>query len=163
MTPEIANPVVENGYLLLPEDWLSTHPNFTLSIPLEPRLLSPHPLTNQNALTLARGPIVYCVEDCDNEWVQDHFEGTYLDPGCKVLERWVTSPEDSYVGLSVKAEAYNTDIKKLEASPSLTSNELRSLMVSAPPIEELHFVPYFTRANRDGRGQMRVGLKARFW
>lgn len=40
---------------------------------MKSRILVSHPLTNQNTLTIARGPVVYCVEDFDNPWVQDHF------------------------------------------------------------------------------------------
>jgi hypothetical protein len=38
------------------------------------REIAPHPFTNLNIVALARGPIVYCVEDVDNPWVQDHFK-----------------------------------------------------------------------------------------
>lgn len=30
--------------------------------------------TTHGLLTLARGPVIYCVEDFDNAWVQDHFK-----------------------------------------------------------------------------------------
>jgi len=30
--------------------------------------------TTHGLLTLARGPVIYCVEDVDNVWVQDHFK-----------------------------------------------------------------------------------------
>lgn len=43
---------------------------------MEVRCLVPHPHTNQNTVALARGPLVYCVEDVDNPWVSDHFKVT---------------------------------------------------------------------------------------
>ena len=64
----------ESGYLSLSPDWLAKNPVFKLTIPLIPRLISPHPYTNQNTISIARGPIIYCVEDFDNSWVQDHFK-----------------------------------------------------------------------------------------
>lgn len=73
MTP---NPTakIENGYLVLPSEWLKTNSKFKLSIPMKIRFVSPHPYTNQNVIAVARGPLIYCVEDFDNSWVEDHFK-----------------------------------------------------------------------------------------
>jgi DUF1680 family protein len=65
---------VEKNYLALPAEWLRLNPNFRLHIPFKPRLLTPHPFTNQDTITIARGPIIYCLEDVDNDWVTDHFK-----------------------------------------------------------------------------------------
>ena len=67
-------PEPTKGYLQLSSEWLASNPNFTLTIPLKPRLIASHPLTNQSTIALARGPIIYCVEDVDNDWVMDHFK-----------------------------------------------------------------------------------------
>jgi uncharacterized protein len=67
-------PAQRNGYIELTSKWLSCKPQFTLLIDLEPRLIASHPLANQTTLSLARGPIIYCVEDVDNAWVNDHFK-----------------------------------------------------------------------------------------
>ena len=64
----------KNRYIELTSEWLSSNSAFTLSVNLEPRLIASHPLTNQKTLSVARGPIVYCVEDVDNSWVSDHFK-----------------------------------------------------------------------------------------
>jgi hypothetical protein len=54
-------------------------------------------------VALVRGPIVYCVEDVDNPWVQDHFKSVQLDPACSVQEKLVTdgTTGDTYVALTV--------------------------------------------------------------
>lgn len=75
---------MKKGYLRIRSSWLEENPDFTLSIPLKPHLLLSHPLTNQNTLTIARGPVVYCVEDVDNAWVEDHFEVCALSFSCTV-------------------------------------------------------------------------------
>ena len=75
---------MKKGYLGIRSSWLEENPDFTLSIPLKPRLLLSHLLTNQNTLTIARGPVVYCVEDVDNAWVEDHFEVCALSFSCTV-------------------------------------------------------------------------------
>lgn len=72
--PEVSNMNVRKGYLQLTPDYLRSNPKFTLHFPMSVRYLVPHPYTNQNTVALARGPIVYCVEDVDNPWVKDHFK-----------------------------------------------------------------------------------------
>lgn len=67
-------PAPTNGYVELTSEWLQSNPGFTLSISIKPRLIASHPLTNQNTLSVARGPVIYCVEDVDNAWVKDHFK-----------------------------------------------------------------------------------------
>lgn len=68
------SPIPQNGYVELTSEWLSCNRDFTLSMDIRPRMITSHPLTNQNTLSMARGPIVYCVEDVDNPWVDDHFK-----------------------------------------------------------------------------------------
>ena len=67
-------PRPQDGYIELTSAWLASNPIFTLCVDLEPRLIASHSLTNERTVSLARGPIVYCVEDVDNDWVQDHFK-----------------------------------------------------------------------------------------
>jgi hypothetical protein len=44
-------------------------------MPLTPRwLMQGVNATPHGLLTLARGPVIYCVEDVDNVWVHDHFK-----------------------------------------------------------------------------------------
>lgn len=77
IVPSCPNAGKEKGYLHLPAEWLSKNRNFTLKLPLTPRWITPHPYTGQDTLTLARGPVVYCVEDVDNSWVDDHFKVSF--------------------------------------------------------------------------------------
>jgi len=74
INPSISHPSIEKGYLTLTTDWLRVNHQFRINIPLKPRLVSPHPYTNQNIVAVARGPIIYCLEDSDNPWVNDHFK-----------------------------------------------------------------------------------------
>jgi hypothetical protein len=88
-------------------------------------------LTNQNPVTIARGLVVYCVEDADNSWVDDHFQVICI-----------ITPYPS---------------KKF----TITNNDLAERLAKL----QLHLqqgsksVPYHFRANRGGRGHMRVGIK----
>ena len=82
LTPACPDAKLNKGYLSLPADWLSKNPKFKLSVPIAPRLIASHPFTNQNTLSVARGPVVYCAEDYDNDWVEDHFKvrHTHVSP-----------------------------------------------------------------------------------
>lgn len=144
--------------------------NFILSFDLKPRLISAHPLSNQHTLTIARGPIVYCVEDVDNEWVTDHFRSTYLDPKClakhALTEEEIADPrlpDEKYVGITINNAAYVVNFEKLNADAYVDKDELNQTIRDAKAIDELKFVPYYYRANRAGRGMARVGLKQWIW
>jgi uncharacterized protein len=63
-----------DGYLHISPEDLRVSPTFELDIKLVVRELRPHPFCNQDTIALARGPIVYCLEDVDNDWVTDHFK-----------------------------------------------------------------------------------------
>jgi uncharacterized protein len=144
--------------LVLPAEYLAANPAFTLDIEIKARLISPHPYTNQDTLTLARGAVVYCVEDVDNPWVKDHFKSVQLDPACSVEEKHVTDQKtgDGYVQLSVKKGARLLDVENIHPSPGI---EIDDIQRGGRVIDELVFVPYHFRANRGGSGQARVGLR----
>lgn len=62
---------------------------------------------------------------------------------------------DTYVTLIVKEGASMLDTQAFGDTPFLTDNGLSS----GKALPDLRFVPYYFRANRGGRGHMRVGLK----
>jgi|SRR5690242_9436287 len=170
MSPPLSTRDVTKGYLLVPAEYLEVHPDFTLAIDLKPRLITPHPLTNQQTLTIARGPIIYCVEDVDNEWVSDHFRSTYVDPRCLarnvVVEQEIADarwPDEKYIGITVKEAAYLVDFDKLSVDAFVEKEALNKTIETAELIEKLKFVPYYYRANRGGRGMARVGLRQWMW
>ncbi|OQV07724.1 hypothetical protein CLAIMM_12119 [Cladophialophora immunda] len=162
VTPSPPTSSVEKGYLVLPAAWVSENPSFTLEVDLHPRLVAPHPYTNQDTLALIRGPIVYCVEDRDNPWVVDHFKSVQLDPECVVEEETVTDDGtgETYVALTVKEGASLLQEQDVDAYPDLEVHQLQRVeRANDKVIKELKFVPYYFRANRGGRGHARVGLR----
>lgn len=74
VTPQCEEARRERGYLTLPAAWVLKHPTFSISVPMEPRWIAQSHLTQQSTISLARGPVIYCVEDVDNTWVIDHFK-----------------------------------------------------------------------------------------
>jgi DUF1680 family protein len=131
---------------------------FELDIPLQPRYVSPHPFTNQDTIALARGPVVYCLEDVDNTWVNDHFKALLLDPTGRITESSSSIPgaEEPYVGLTAHnaASFIHADGR---LSPPLPLGSVAS--DSRDAIKDLHFIPFALRDNRGGRGHMRVGIR----
>ncbi|KIW85515.1 hypothetical protein Z517_00907 [Fonsecaea pedrosoi CBS 271.37] len=151
---------VEKGYLILTADWLSTYRSFSLNVDISPRLVAPHPYTNQDTLAVVRGPVVYCVEDVDNPWVDDHFKSTLLHPACSFVEKTVTdaTTRDTYVALTTEGVS-KLNMKHLHACPGVVVREPEMQILDKGVITELNFVPYYFKANRGGRGHARVGLR----
>lgn len=146
------------GYLTLSPEWLQSNPAFEFDIPLKPRYVSPHPFTNQDIIALARGPVVYCLEDIDNTWVNDHFKALLLDPAGRISESSSSIPgvEEPYIGLTAHDAAYLIHTED-NLSPLLPLGSVTSKRHE--PIKDLCFIPYALRDNRGGKGHMRVGIR----
>lgn len=146
---------------------MKSNPSFKLAVPLAPRLLRPHPFTLQRIAVLARGPLIYCLEDVDHPWAVDHFKSLVLVPGITKAdgqlgghvaeeERADLPLSETYVGITLKKGGIV--IPQEELLPSL---ELKGLdeLVKGKEAVDLYFVPYWARANRGGKHQMRVGIR----
>lgn len=149
-TPEEKAWRVERDYLVLSPSYTSSNPSFVLDIHgFAPRYLSPHPYTNQRTLTLARGPIVYCVEDADNEWEANHFKDVAIKVGSPIVEekRHDEATGEEYIALRTAGWSQPPPTPRNGAGLANPATE-----------RELVFIPYYFRSNREGKGQMRVGL-----
>ncbi|CAN8097447.1 unnamed protein product [Discula destructiva] len=167
VTPKPSTTTLSKGYLHLDATYLKSNPRFKLTIPLEPRLLRPHPFTLQRIAVLARGPLVYCLEDVDHPWATDHFKSLVLAPavaqaGAELHKHVVESEktdlplEEPYVGITLTKGGIRIPQEELE--PALEGKSLESLVKEREAVD-LHFVPYWARANRGGKRQMRVGVR----
>ncbi|KAK4550396.1 hypothetical protein LTR36_003363 [Oleoguttula mirabilis] len=157
LEPELADPVVEHGYLTVPPPWVRSHPRFSLEIPMAARLVAPHPYTNQAVAAVARGPIVYCVEDADNTWVTDHFKSVIFDTSVSLQEvkRTDIFADETIIGVcAVDAASFLHVPESSDAWYGTPSDSLQ-----ANKKESLNFIPYYARANRGGKGMMRVGIR----
>ncbi|KAL2067833.1 hypothetical protein VTL71DRAFT_15931 [Oculimacula yallundae] len=159
LSPPLPDAQLEKGYLVLPFWYTSKNDKFELDISLKTRLLSPHPYTNQNVMAVARGPIIYCLEDADNPWVDDHFKSLFFDPAAAIMEKETVDPTtgERYVSLTATDAAY---FLQLEGGEN-TAPAFVSRYKERADIKVLNFVPYALRDNREGRGHMRVGLRKR--
>lgn len=162
MTPEVASSQPYHGYLSLSPEWLRETPCFELTLSAQIRFLTPHPFTNQNTASIAYGPLIYCLEDVDNDWVKDHFKSLVFDHTKVKLSQHVQYDDltrERYV--SINAEGGSTLLADLERGRSLpwipTKKSTMNSLGWNPG--KLTFVPYYFRANRLGRGHMRVGVR----
>lgn len=149
---------LRSGYLHLSSSYIATNRAFTLSLPVEPRLIVPHPLAG-STLNIARGPLIYCVEDVDNDWVQDHFNDVRLADSC-LYGLGESVLDDGTIIIKLRNGMARLATNSFEQSMShVPFADPANLQALCSPIRELTFVPYFYRANRKGRGQCRVGLR----
>jgi DUF1680 family protein len=124
------------------------------------RLLSSHPRTGQDTLTVTRGPIVFVAEDLDNDEVEskyEHFEGVGIARDA-VLEEKPLSIERHEVITIVATKGvcgYTTGDRPLwqAIEPDTRSREWKVIP------EGLTLVPWFARANRGGRGHIRTSFE----
>ncbi|KAJ2903334.1 DUF1680 domain [Zalerion maritima] len=149
----------KSGYLVLPPSYTSKNKRFSLDFGnFSPRWISPHPYTGQRTLSLARGPIVYCVEDADNAWESNHFKDILVKPG-DVAEEQVKDEKTGETYVKLKAKGLKRDMRSWEASSLAPGWDDVQKADVAEEEKELIFVPYYFRANRGGKGNMRVGLQ----
>jgi DUF1680 family protein len=130
---------------------------------MEARFVSPHPYTNQDIISLARGPLIYCVEDVDNLWVDDHFKTLLFKPSAATIsesQRTDKETGETYIALSASGAACSFLDVRTQGGPGLPIANIGAGDENS--VGELHFVPFYYRANRGGRGQMRVGLRKRW-
>ncbi|MEV4313699.1 beta-L-arabinofuranosidase domain-containing protein [Actinocrispum sp. NPDC049592] len=135
-----------DGYLRVRRDW-SAGATVTLDLPMRPRTVQPHSRIDavRGCVALARGPLVYCVEQTDLP-SDITLEDVRIDPAVPVIEGRLP---DIPVTLRVAGTA----------EPSL-SNQLYPPEAPAKPRGkplQLLAVPYFLWGNRDP-GPMRVWI-----
>lgn len=154
--------VTKGGYVTLSPAYLSSNPSFSITIGgFSPRYVAPHPHTNQRTLTLARGPVVYCAEDADNSWEANHFKDTALSRNSPVSEesRVDETTGEEYVAL--RTTSWQRLLPSLDGGRSGGEPGFEASEETFGQERELVLVPYYFRANRGGKGQMRVGLPLR--
>ena len=137
---------VQKGYLTLKRTWVKGDV-IRLDLPMEVRRIYANPLVkaDQNKVALARGPLVYCIEQKDNG--KTPVSSLVLPRKAKVT----TAPKPLFNGITVlkaKGKAYSR--KGWEGS----------LYLNLPPVAEaatLTAVPYYAWNNR-GPNAMRVWI-----
>lgn len=132
--------------------------DITFDLPI--RLLSSHPETNQDTLTIQRGPIVYVAESFDNAEIErdhPHFRGIGIHPASTLTAKPISIGGIDMMSISTgDQDVYALDKDSGESlyRPIDKSGGRSWRRVGHP----LHFVPWFARANRDDASHVRVGM-----
>jgi hypothetical protein len=81
-----------------------------------------------------------------------------LDPKATITDEWIDdeSTDQGYVALTANGGFSFLNLKP-QALPSLPVGKVGT--IKKPEASRLHFIPYFYRANRGGKGQLRVGIR----
>ncbi|KAG7412041.1 Non-reducing end beta-L-arabinofuranosidase [Fusarium oxysporum f. sp. rapae] len=148
----------QKGYLTLGPAYTAANPVFSLTIGnFTPRYIAPHPYTNQHTLTLARGPLVYCIEDSDNAWEDNHFKDVGLKAGSTIVEErlCISGTDEEYIALRTSCWWRSSKYDETVSTPGFVVEGKGS---GFDDEREGVFVPYYLRANRGGNGHMKVGL-----
>jgi len=130
----------------------------TMDLPV--RLLSSHPLTGQDTLTVTRGPIVYVAEDTDNDHIEathPHFENLAIAENATLETRDLDIRGHQLVGVTVTSGLHVLGEESNDLWKAVGNDT--SARGWKPIDEKLEYVPWFARANRGGRGHVRVSLQ----
>jgi len=100
---------------------------------------------------------VYCVEDVDNPWVTDHFRTVLLDTTTPLKDENRQDIFEDEVVTGVRAENGANFLFQADYNPITDGPQSRQTLMKRR--ETLRFIPYYARANRKGKGMMRVGLR----
>lgn len=87
-----------------------------------------------------------------------------MDPSASLKERQISSEKvtgDDFVALELQSGAADTSVAEAPPteSPFCDALATRASERDVKPLSSLIFVPYYFRANRGGKGHMRVGLR----
>ena len=132
---------VKDGYLYLPK---ATDGKIDIVFDLEPRFFYANTKTGKNEVCIMRGPLVYCIEDVDNDIDVDNIAlctASVRDGSPRKVQT------DEVIPVIAKGREFrNKNSTKLyDDQPWEQSEE-----------KELVFIPYYARANRGGKGGMRI-------
>jgi DUF1680 family protein len=144
----------DNGFLCVKSPATGSI-NMKFDLPIQ--LLSSHPLTGQDNLTIRRGPIVYVAESIDNPLESDypHFAGLGIKSSSTPdmgMEK-ITIENLEVVAITVP-EVYAVQSKAAFGLVSSKSPARKWVKVEGG----LKLVPWFARANRGGAGHVRASL-----
>jgi len=140
---------VDDGYLRLKHSWPATS-TVVLELAMPARLVAPHPRVDavRGSVALARGPLVYCVEQADLGDVALDDVRLDLSGPPRALAR------DDLLDVPVAITARATVVADQSAAPLYGD-----WPAATPPVEqrEVTAIPYYRWANREP-GAMRVWL-----
>lgn len=132
---------VQRGYLYIPEgEDLVVELAFTL----KPRKIYPNPALRKDELCVMRGPLVYCIEDVDNDIDIDYVG--LVDDSLSDGDPIEIATVRDVIPIKATGREIVPGNKELYASEPWSWSDRKVLL----------YIPYFLRANRGGKGGMTV-------
>ncbi|KAL4868014.1 hypothetical protein BDV12DRAFT_209465 [Aspergillus spectabilis] len=135
---------VRDGYLYIPQ---TQDVELQLALTIKARKVYPNPAIEKDQICIMRGPLVYCIEDVDNEVDVDHVG--LLDDSVSDSEPINIAAVNGVIPVRATGRDLVRGKNQLYASQPWKYSEKKNLL----------YVPYFLRANRGGRGGMTVWAK----
>jgi DUF1680 family protein len=148
----VENLNLEKGYLVLDRTWQAGD-SIDLDLGMEPMLVVSNPRIDatRDCLAVQRGPIVYCLEDRDQE-IKGHLLDVEIDKKCPLAMRW---EDDLLEGvMAIEAQGQFVDRKTWRGrlyQPATFPDD-----ATVRPAR-LIAIPYYAWGNR-GMGGMRVWI-----
>jgi DUF1680 family protein len=160
--------LVRDGYILLDREWGQAD-QIELNLPMEAEWMIAHPhiRADLGKAAIQRGPLVYCVEEVDNEQLlgglsislesklESKYEEGFLERGAVVIETegWRDDYSDS--GFMGEYDADGHAVGGMSAG----GIPYRAVKPTKKPVK-LRAIPYYMWGNR-GEGEMAVWLRVR--
>ena len=146
----LENPVVEKGYLILEN--LGANEEITIQCDMKARFVhaNPNVRADEGKTAIMRGPLVYCLEETDNE---KNLSSYYVDTKAELIEQY----EAELLGGVVTVKAKGKRILQKGWEDDRLYGERKIEMEDV----ELKAVPYCNWGNRE-KGEMLVWIKEIF-
>jgi DUF1680 family protein len=135
---------VRDGYLYIPK---AQNVDVQLALTIKARKVYPNPAIEKDQICIMRGPLVYCIEDVDNDVDVDHVG--LLDDSVSDSEPINIAAVSGVIPVRAMGRELVKGKNKLYSSRAWKYNKKKNLL----------YVPYFLRANRGGKGGMTVWAK----
>jgi DUF1680 family protein len=148
-------PKLEKGYLVLERKW-QTGDIVDLDLGMKPILVAPHPRVDatRGCLAIQRGPIVYCLEDRDQE-LNGRLLDVQIDKDRPLSTRWEGDLLDGVMVIDADGQFVDN-----ETWSGRLYRPAASVVQTAALPAHLVAIPYYAWANR-GIGGMRVWIPER--
>lgn len=148
--------LIRKGYLQL-----VSKGTYELDLAIKPRLIYSHPYTNRDTLTVAYGPLIYCLEDIDNQFEKNHFKDLTINDKINLIAR-ISKDHDGTLIIEAKGAGQYLSVEQ-NYDNSVMLPEFDNAVETKPEKYDLTFIPYYYRANRKGgKGQMRCSIRRRY-
>jgi hypothetical protein len=148
----VEHPVVNKGYIVLERSWRPGDV-IELNLAMPPFLAQSHPRVDatRDCLAIQRGPLIYCLEGCDQE-APGNLLDVQIDASQPLHAQW----RDDLLGgiMTVEAAGYLADLEPWQGKLYQPSGKAST--ASRRPVR-LTAIPYYAWGNR-GMGSMRVWI-----